>query len=113
VSFCRLNAERQSGELCDTEAFRVTCADGEVIVMTSARYGRMKLGRCVEQELGYLGCWRDVRPIMDRRCSGRRTCEVRVPDAELEATEPCLRELKNYMEASYLCVPGRKFINLI
>jgi Galactose binding lectin domain len=77
-----------------------------VIVVTAARYGRMRLGRCVEQELGYLGCWRDVLPVADRRCSGRRKCELRVPDAELEATQPCLRELKNYLEASYVCIPG-------
>ena len=34
-----------AGEYCDTESFRPECGEGEVIMMTSARYGRMKLAR--------------------------------------------------------------------
>jgi len=94
------------GDYCDTETFRAECARDEVVVMRSARYGRMSLGRCVETEMGHIGCHRDVLPLVDRRCSGRRRCELRVPDAELESTRPCLRELKSYFEADYSCVPG-------
>jgi len=94
------------GDYCDTETFRAECARDEVIVMRSARYGRMALGRCVETEMGHIGCHRDVLTPVDRRCSGRRRCELRVPDAELESTRPCLRELKSYLEAAYSCVPG-------
>ena len=94
------------GDYCDTETFRAECARDEVIVLRSARYGRMALGRCVETEMGHIGCHRDVMTLVDRRCSGRRRCELRIPDAELESTQPCLRELKSYLEASYSCVPG-------
>jgi len=94
------------GDYCDTETFRAECARDEVVVMRSARYGRMALGRCVETEMGHIGCQRDVLTAVDRRCSGRRRCELRVPDAELESTRPCLRELKSYLEAAYSCVPG-------
>jgi len=62
--------------------------------------------RCVETEMGHIGCKRDVLSLVDRRCSGRRRCQLRVPDAELESTRPCLRELKSYFEAEYSCVPG-------
>ena len=72
-----------------------------------ARYGRMRLGRCVEFDLGYIDCYTDVLTRLDKRCSGRRTCEVRIPDAEFEATGPCLKELKTYLEVSYRCVPGK------
>ena len=34
-----------TNEYCDTETFEPKCEDGEVIMMTSARYGRMKLAR--------------------------------------------------------------------
>ena len=94
------------GDYCDTETFRAECARDEVVVVRSARYGRMELGRCVETEMGHIGCYRDVLTPIDRRCSGRRRCELRVPDAELESSRPCLRELKSYLEAAYSCVPG-------
>jgi Galactose binding lectin domain len=92
------------GDYCDTEVFRAECSDGEVIVIERALYGRMKLGRCVEQDIGYLGCHRDVIGIADRRCSGRRVCEIRIPDAEFESTRACLKELKTYLEVVYRCV---------
>jgi len=69
-----------------------------------ARYGRIRLGRCVEIDLGYIGCQRDVLDVVDRRCSGLRVCEMRIPDAELENTRACLKELKTYLHVSYRCV---------
>ena len=62
------------------------CLKNEVIVMTSAVYGRMRIGRCLENEgqqlltaLGhdpkYLGCSADVLLLMDKKCSGRNQCE--------------------------------------
>ena len=44
----------ESTEYCSTEAFKAKCADGEVIVMTHALYGRMKVGKCVKVDLGKL-----------------------------------------------------------
>ena len=95
-----------NGEYCDTEVFRAECPEGEVIIMERARYGRLKIGRCVEIDLGHIGCFSDVLPLTDRRCSGKRVCEIRIPDAEFESTRPCLKELKTYLEASYQCVAG-------
>ncbi len=62
--------------------------------------------RCVTIDLGYLGCQTDVLLIADRLCSGRRSCAIRVPDPEMEATRPCLKELKTYLEANYTCIPS-------
>ena len=100
------NSRNSSNEYCDTELFRATCDERQVIVVDRAVYGRMKIGRCVEINLGHVGCSADVIATADRRCSGRRSCEIRVPDAELESTRPCLKELKTYLEISYRCVPG-------
>lgn len=93
-------------EYCETETFRATCAEDEVIGMTSAKYGRMKLGRCVRKDLGYIGCFTDVLPLADRKCSGRRQCEIRIPDPMFDSTTPCLEELKTYFAASYKCLKG-------
>ena len=99
----------RGGEYCETEVFRAACGEGEVLLLTRARYGRMRLGRCVEFDLGYIDCYTDVLTLLDRRCSGRRSCEVRIPDAEFEATGPCLKELKTYLEVGYHCVRGYYF----
>ena len=56
-------------EYCNGEDFEPRCHGSDVIMMLSARYGRMKIGRCVKREPGfepmlqdprYLGCYTDV-----------------------------------------------------
>ena len=93
-------------EYCDTEVFRPRCRENEVVRIEAARYGRMQLGRCVEIDLGYVGCYSNVIGLADSRCSGRTACEIRVPDAEFESTRPCFKELKTYFEASFTCIEG-------
>jgi len=107
-------------DYCDTETFKASCSSpDEVVMIERAAYGRMRLGRCVETDMGHVmetshvtdmghvGCQSNVLQTADRRCSGRTSCEIRVPDAELEKTEPCLRELKTYLEITYCCLTGR------
>lgn len=74
--------------------------------METARYGRMRLGRCVKNDLGYVGCFTDVLDLVDSRCSGKSQCEFQIPDPELDKLQPCLEDLKSYLEASYRCVKG-------
>ena len=93
-------------EYCETEVFQPRCGNNEVIVMTRAHYGRMKVGGCVKKNLGYLGCTSDVLTLMDQRCSGRTSCQIRIPDTALDDSKPCLEELKTYLEAQYMCVRG-------
>ena len=76
-----------------------------MIVVVKAVYGRMRLGRCVKENLGYLGCQADVKTIVDMKCSGRRHCDVTIPDVDLDNTKPC-SELKNYLEVRYECRKG-------
>ena len=39
-------------EYCMLETFHARCKDNEVIVIQSATYGRMKIGKCVKEDLG-------------------------------------------------------------
>lgn len=55
--------------------------------------------------MGHLGCSADVLDLADYKCSGRRSCQIRVPDSDFEATSPCL-ELKSFLKASYFCIKG-------
>ena len=95
-------------EFCNAETFRAQCDVNEVIVMTSAVYGRMALGRCVEEDVGFLGCHNDARDVMDVECSGRRECEVLVSIKKFwkQSASSCRNYIAGYISASYECVAG-------
>jgi len=107
-------------ETCQLETMEARCRwNSEVILMTSARWGRMKTGRCLEihsnalAALGhdplFLGCSEDVLHVMDRKCTGRSSCDVGIPDPTLDEIKPCYSDLTRYLETSYICVKGRYF----
>jgi len=109
-----------SGELKEycltTEAFEAKCLKNEVIVMNSAIYGRMRIGRCLDavdvSSFGsgpdILGCSVDVLHILDERCSLRNQCEVVLSfDTDLIKEKPCHPGLKSYLEAGFDCVTGK------
>ncbi|KAK2139460.1 hypothetical protein LSH36_1776g00007 [Paralvinella palmiformis] len=81
-SVVRNNNEKQ--EVCNAEQLKARCPEDSAIVIKSAVYGRMKLGRCLEVDAGYLGCQNDVLWLADRWCSGRQLCDVYVPNDELK-----------------------------
>ena len=47
-------------EYCQWETFTAECPDGEMLLMKNGVYGRMSLGRCAQNNFGYLGCGSDV-----------------------------------------------------
>ncbi|KAK2147098.1 hypothetical protein LSH36_570g05002 [Paralvinella palmiformis] len=76
--------------------------------MSSARYGRMSVGKCLSRQVGAMGCNTNVLSLLDQLCSGQHTCEVRVSsiiDAIPEERQPCSKDYRSYLEASYVCVP--------
>lgn len=109
VTMINLLDAQAGGEFCELQTLNASCRHGdEVVVMETALYGRMRLGTCVVADLGFVGCSRNVLSVLDSRCSGRRHCTLRVPDQDLAAIrpQPCLTELKSYLEASYRCQKG-------
>jgi len=104
-------------EYCLYETFVGRCWRGEVIVMQSALWGRMKSGRCLQLSANFLkmhgndpmfiGCFQDVLPLADSKCSGRPECSILISDPSFNNTKPCYADLKMYFEASYQCVRGR------
>lgn len=92
-------------EVCQLEKFEGKCPDGHVIMMEHAQFGRMRLGRCLTREY-FIGCSGVVMDQMDRRCSGRQTCHVPIPDPALLSAQPCPKDLVVYLEAEYTCVKG-------
>ena len=92
-------------EYCEWESFNATCGPDEVIMIHSARYGRMNLGRCVTQNYGNIGCGSDVTAEFDAQCSGRHQCLITV--ISLHNKRSCPKDFKSYVEAGYHCQKGK------
>jgi len=72
-------------------------------------------GRCLQDEVEfeamkddpmYMGCFENVVQLVSTRCSGSPDCEIRIPDPEMEKTNPCYRHLAKYLEVTYHCIKG-------
>ena len=84
--------------------------------MTSARWERMKTGRWLNihpklmasnsDDPMFLGCFENVLPILDMKCSLKSACDIVVPNPELDTITPCYEDQTRYLEASYTCVKG-------
>jgi len=92
-------------EYCLPETFNVTCAVDEIIMVSSAQYGRMRSGRCIKQNYGHVGCEADVTSFVEDECSGRRHCEFPVAQL-LSVAAPCPPDVTSYLDASYSCIKG-------
>ena len=96
-------------EYCAAENFNPQCPESEVVVMQSARYGHIQLGKCVDVDLGKFGCFLDQLIVMDRLCSGQQTCDVQFVDSTMEGVLPCElpKAFVRYLEASFVCTTGK------
>ena len=88
------------------ETFTARCPYSQKIIITKASYGHLRIGRCIAIDLGHFGCSANVENILDKRCAGKQRCEISMPDEEIGATNPCVKGLATYLEASYACIPG-------
>jgi len=91
-------------EHCLNEAFNASCPEGRVVLITEARFGRMRPGRCIGGAFN-VGCYKDIKPHLDALCTARSRCDVSVRD--LVDLHPCQRDFVSYLEVGYVCVEGR------
>ena len=78
----------------------------EVVIIRSAEYGRMRVGRCVHDS-AYVGCQVSVLKHLDQMCSGRPSCHVPLPNPTLDAVDPCLvSSVKSYLHVTAYCQKG-------
>ena len=100
-------------DYCSLEIFQPTCSKGDVIVMSQAWYGRMRLGNCVKTDFGHLGCAANVLQQLDTKCSGNMTCKVHVYDhLHRNVDLQCPAELSGYLEAKSECLSGKHEVNM-
>ena len=94
-------------EVCQYETFESRCDVNDIVVVERATYGRMRLGRCVKTDFGFIGCDVDVMAVLDAACSGRRSCQFSVIEPNFPNKAPCNNEFKNHLELEYTCVNGK------
>ena len=100
-------------EYCLMDYVEPSCSNDELIIMEQAQYGRMKIGRCVKHDLGYVGCAANVLDYFDEQCSGKSSCRVLVSPTDIVTSQGCSDALVKYLEASYTCVPCMFFLYTI
>lgn len=103
-------------EYCQDEMFTARCDEPhQVVLMSSARYGRLRIGRCVKRDLGYLGCAVDALQVLDARCSGQpgAACELSIMDPAIRELKPCPKDVTWHLEASYQCVEGKYSADIV
>jgi len=98
-------AAASRADFCLHESFNASCRPGTVVLMTSASYGRMRLGRCIVGDYN-IGCATNVVGYMHGQCTGRPACDV--PVRNLVDTHPCQRDFMSYLEATYTCIEGQQ-----
>ena len=54
----------------------------------------------------YMGCFEDVLLLVSERCSGQSDCEIRIPDPEMDQTNPCYKNMVKYFVVTYRCITG-------
>ena len=99
-----LSTESGVREFCEWESMELTCEPNAVLIVHSARYGRMRLGRCVTQSYGNIGCKTDVTSEIEPLCSARRQCAIDV--ISLHDKRSCPPDFKSYLEVDYECREG-------
>ena len=113
LSSCKLRG-MFAAEFCNSEVFQPSCLKNEVIFIGKAIYGRKEFGRCLKSEgvatskymddEGFVGCYSDVRHIIEPQCAGQQRCEVDV--SKIEAETKCNKIFRFYLEAEYQCLRG-------
>ncbi len=58
-----------------------------------------------------MGCYADVLTYFDGQCSGRSGCKVVIGSLDAVA-QPCPKDFKSYLEATYACIKGRLMVIL-
>ena len=101
-------------EICNSEIFEPRCERNGIIHVQEAIYGRKDVNKCLlnegepsetnKKDPSFIGCYSDVRHIIEPQCAGKHGCNVLV--ASIKIATNCHRYLKQYLKVSYACMQG-------
>ena len=98
-------------EVCSGKKFNASCTSGTVLMIDSAKYGRMKIGGKCRISTYNVGCSADVSSYVERHCAGRRNCEMPVSDdirTFASDHHGCPSDQLGYLRVAYYCLPGKQ-----
>ena len=93
-------------DFCLIEHFNPKCGMNEIIVMIEAKFGRMKLSRCLYEDRRELGCHDNILELFDDMCFGKQSCDILVGANDMGSASTCSKGLLQYLEADYSCRKG-------
>ena len=94
--------ETEGSEYCLAESASAECPDGKHVNVKWAFIGRMRQGRCIEDDRS-LDCYDNVGPVLRDICRGQQRCSVAVSTLRPLARS-CPRSMAFYLQTDYECV---------
>ena len=97
-------------DVCFGDESRVACGREEVIMMTSAEFGHMDGGLCIDEvDPRYRGCSDDVLPLFDKWCSGKQECYFDTRNDELKNIHNnCPKFTVRFARIQHTCIKGKQ-----
>jgi hypothetical protein len=78
--------------------------------VTKALYGHIARGKCITEDLGFLGCQVDVSQLLRQKCDEKPVCSVEVDSKNLLDVNPCRRGLSVYLDVLHACIKGNAIV---
>jgi hypothetical protein len=66
----------------------------------------MRLGKCIKEDLGFLGCKADATQVLATNCNAKELCELSVVDKKLKDLSTCRDGLELFLEVTFACLTG-------
>ncbi|ESN93575.1 hypothetical protein HELRODRAFT_180894 [Helobdella robusta] len=93
-------------EYCQWGKLNISCSPSHVIIIESAIYGRVRVGKCIRDLNKVHNCSWNVGELTDWLCSGRVGCYFDVAQFSMWGVQPCSQELTSNLYIQYRCVQG-------
>ncbi|OAF70216.1 hypothetical protein A3Q56_02003 [Intoshia linei] len=87
---------------CKWDSFIPKCLGNDIIIIQSALYGRMSVGKCLTSYY-QIGCYANVQDYLDFVCTGKTNCSLTIPNKYLDFMHSCRRDLSSYLTVTYQC----------
>ncbi|CAD5117261.1 DgyrCDS6053 [Dimorphilus gyrociliatus] len=89
-------------EYCDNEIMHLKCLQADEVILIQEGYlGRIRIGKCIEEAMGYFGCKRSVLRELRQICMSKRECQLKVN--EIPRSDECFSELRVHLYVRYSC----------
>ena len=96
---------RAGRDFCFLENFEARCPAGLQVSIIKAELGRMRLGKCITKDNGYVGCHDIVTEEVQMKCKGLETCIFHVSSLGPSVLS-CPGNRMSFLYVEHECLPG-------